>query len=248
MQKQFAPVALARLSRRLAAASPARHESSQRMYHGTPRRASCATRATLRQSRSAAALLSQVLTSPLRLHAACRAERGFQGGALRRGVAGGQPRSVPRGGRGEGCLGRVRPRASGCGQRSCCINHVCMGQMGELFSGGSLLHARGAAAAAARLARGRARSPGECPPERSVPVERWRPPGEGEARLPRCAARAVCRQGREGAEARCAPARWLLRGSCGALVPPKLETAAEQWRCASSCGGRRAGGRSRLQR
>lgn len=51
------------------------------------------------------------------------------------------------------------------------------------------------------------------------------------------------RQGREGAEARCAPARWLLRGSCGALVPPKLETAAEQWRCASSCGGRRAGER-----
>ena len=239
MQKQFAPVALARLSRRLAAASPARHESSQRMYHGTPRRASCATRATLRQSRSAAALLSKVLTSPLRLHAACRAERGCQGGALRRGVAGGQPGSVPRGGSGEVCLGRVRPRASGCGQRSCCINLLWASCFTELFGVGSPLHARGAAAAAARLARGRARSPGECPPERSVPVERWRPPGEGEARLPRCAART----GEGGAEARCAPARWLLRGSCGALVPPKLETAAEQWRCASSCGGRRAGER-----
>ena len=212
MQKQFAPVALARLSRRLAAASPARHESSQRMYHGTPRRASCATRATLRQSRSAAALLSQLLTSPLRLHAACRAERGCQGGALRRGVAGGQPRSVPRGGRGEVCLGRVRPRASGCGQRSCCINLLWASCFTELFGVGSPLHARGAAAAAARLARGRARSPGDCPPERSVPVERWRPPGEGEARLPRCAAQTG--EGRSGSEVRpraLAAARQLRR-------------------------------------
>ena len=136
-------------------------------------------------------------------------------------------------------MGRVRPRASGCGQRSCCINLLWASCFTELFGVGSPLHARGAAAAAARLARGRARSPGECPPERSVTVERWRPPGEGEARLPRCAART----GEGGAEARCAPARWLLRGSCGALVPPKLETAAEQWRCASSCGGRRAGER-----
>ena len=171
-----------------------------------------ARRAALRAPRAprcakAALLLlcCQVLTSPLRLHAACRAERGCQGGALRRGVAGGQPRSVTWGGRGEVCLGRVRSRGSGCGQRSCCIR-------GELFGVGSLLHARGAAAAAARLARGRARSPGECPPERSVTVERWRPPGEGEARLPRCAAQTG--EGRSGSEVRpraLAAARQLRR-------------------------------------
>ena len=195
--------------------------SLPRLPHDTSPRSACtmARRAALRAPRAprcakAALLLlcCQVLTSPLRLHAACRAERGCQGGALRRGVAGGQPRSVPRGGRGEVCLGRVRPRASGCGQRSCCINLLWASCFTELFGVGSPLHARGAAAAAARLARGRARSPGECPPERSVTVERWRPPGEGEARLPRCAAQTG--EGRSGSEVRpraLAAARQLRR-------------------------------------